>query len=183
MSKPLPAKAHVRNTAKGTTLFDQGRILRTALAFAVLGAASACVGLSSKQLEAGDVALKALRKTASATEVGITYQQYGDLLIETKTAVNEALLILPEGELKRSLAAAMDAYADAREAWRIKIDGKQLDASEPPGKALIPKYSLATQHLSSGAMVVGNHADPDKAIQIIWAAAGQELARAMTLLR
>lgn len=164
-------------------MFDQGRMLRTALALAVLGAESACVGLSSRQLEAGDAALKALRKTASATEVGITYQQYGDLLVETKAAVNEALLVLPEGELRKRLAAAMDAYADARDVWRVKLDGKQLDASEPPGKTLIPKYSLAAQRLSSGATVTGTHADPDLAMQIIWHAAGKELAGAMTLLR
>ncbi len=164
-------------------MFRQKCIVRASLALAFMGISAACTGVSSGQRDAANAALKALRKVASATEVGISYQQYGDLLIETKATVNEALLVLPEGDLKKSLGAAMDAYADAREAWRVKIDGKQLDASESPGKILIPKYSLATQRLSSGATVTGTHADPDSAIQLIWQAAGKEIAGAMTSLR
>ncbi len=65
-------------------MLRQGCIVQASLALAFLGFGAACSGVSSEQRNAADAALRALRKIASATEVGISYQSYGDLLIETK---------------------------------------------------------------------------------------------------
>src|SRR5215213_5897598 len=86
---------------------------------------AACGGLSSKQKAAAANALKALQKLNAATEIGVNYQSYQLLLIEAKTQVNEAESVLSDGELKSELSAAMDAYADAGDAWGAFIrEGK-----------------------------------------------------------
>src|ERR1700759_4072160 len=89
----------------------------------------ACGGLSSKQKTAAANAMKALQKLNAATEIGVNYQNYQPLLIEAKTQVNEAESVLPDGEVKSELNAAMDAYADAGDAWEAFIrEGKGDEA-------------------------------------------------------
>ena len=58
-------------------------------------------------------AVAALQKLQAATQVGVNYQTYGQLLIEAKAKVNEAVKSLPDGELKTEMSEAMDSYADA----------------------------------------------------------------------
>lgn len=56
-------------------------------------------------------AVAALQKLQAATQVGVNYQTYGQLLIEAKAKVNDAVKSLPEGELKTEISGAMDSYA------------------------------------------------------------------------
>jgi hypothetical protein len=67
-------------------------------------------------------ALKALRKLSSAIEVGISYIQYRELLINAKAAVNESLTELPNGAIRESIANAMDAFADAGDIWSATFE-------------------------------------------------------------
>lgn len=73
------------------------------------------------------------RSYRAATQVGVNYQTYGQLLIEAKAKVNEAVKSLPDGELKTEMSRAMDSYADAATVWGRKIEGHNLygDNSEP----------------------------------------------------
>jgi hypothetical protein len=105
---------------------------------------TACGGLSSKQQAAVDEALKALKKVDAATSVGVNYQQYGSLVIDAKASVNEASALLPDGELKKELAAAMEAYADAADAWQWKVRGigSIYNQEGKLGQELFPKYSF-----------------------------------------
>src|ERR1044072_8805055 len=78
---------------------------------------AACGGLSSEQRRVSDDAIKALRKIEAATQVGVNYQLYGQMVIEAKAQVNEVAAKLPDGELKSELISSIDAYAEAGEAW------------------------------------------------------------------
>lgn len=79
-------------------------------------------------------AIKALEKLGSATEVGLNKLKYADLLIEAKTAVNQAQKQLPDGELKNQLLAAMLCYEDAGAVWDEKENSQD-------GKNISEKYS------------------------------------------
>lgn len=78
-------------------------------------------GFSKEQKESAVNAINSLKKIGAATEVGLNKMKYADLLIEAKTAVNQANSILPEGELKTELNLAMDGYADAGTFWDGKV--------------------------------------------------------------
>jgi predicted small secreted protein len=132
---------------------------------------SAC-GLSSKQKEAADNAIKALRKVEASTQVGVNYMQYMQLVIEAKSEVNAANAALPDGELKQELNSAMDAYADAREGWGADIQSGGVGANSDLGKKLIGKYKVQPAYfLDKGDM-----------LHKIWDTAKTHLDRAAGLL-
>ncbi len=147
----------------------------------------ACGGLSSKQRSAAEEAMKSLRKISASTQVGVNYQQYGVLIIDAQAQVNEALAVLPDGELKNEMNATMESYADSLQVWDAKIkagsgrlgSGKMFTGSSP-GSFIIPKYSLPTTANSYG---LGESADSDQALKIIWGVANKHLDRASILLK
>jgi hypothetical protein len=100
------------------------------LPLTILFVFAACGSLPSKQKTTAENALKALQKLEAATEIGVNYQVYQPMLIEAKTQVNEVNNNLPDGELKSELSAAMDAYADAGDAWDAFIRNGKGDEEE-----------------------------------------------------
>lgn len=114
-----------------------------------------------KVSEEAHAAINALRKLQAATEVGVSFPKYQELVIEAKTAVNAALPTLPDARpenegsadgikasLKRNLQKAVGSYADAQTVWNEKLKGKQhLARDEEPGKSLIPRYELSSPDL------------------------------------
>lgn len=73
--------------------------------------------------EAALAAVRSLRKLASAAEIGVTYRDYSSRLIDVKSEVDEALAQMPDGDLKKEVAAAMEAYGDAGQAWSRTLGG------------------------------------------------------------
>ena len=139
-------------------------------------------GLSSKQKTVASEALAALRKVHAATEVGVSYQQYGTLVIDAKAKVNDANAVLPDGEMKTRLNAAMDAYTDANQAWGAKVSSSSLKPDTEPGATLMRKYDLKPSSMSAGNRIFAEWLDPDKAMQAAWGAAGGHLLIAQKLL-
>lgn len=66
-------------------------------------------------------ALRVLKRMNSALDVGVSYIQYRQLLVEVKGQVDEALASIPAGELKNEITLSMEAYADAGRAWNTMI--------------------------------------------------------------
>lgn len=124
-------------------------------------------------------AIAALQKIQAGTQVGINYQNYGQLLIEAKAKTNEAVRLLPDGQLKDEFNGAMDAYADAAKAWGVKIEGHQLHDNYEPGKSLIQKYQLPMSEPKYGSRDV----DPGTALQLIWLRADLHLQEVAKLLK
>jgi len=139
---------------------------------AFMVANSSC--MSPKQKAAIDEALKSLRKVASATEVGVTYMKYGDLLIEAKASLNEALLIMTNQKQKSILNDIMGCYEDAFTIWGRKIqnDHSTLSSSRSEDDSIIRKYRLPTEAGSMGDRTI----DSNDALHRIWAIASSELA-------
>jgi hypothetical protein len=153
--------------------------LKLLAAAAVIGMQllTACGGSPGTQKAAEAVA--ALRKIHAATEVGVNYQQYGMLLIEAKAKVNDANAVLPDGELKNRLNAAVDAYTDASQVWGMKINGPPLSPDKEPGATLMRKYNLKTHTISAAALT---YIDPEEAMRAMWGAAMGHLLMAQKQL-
>ncbi|HEV7889070.1 MAG TPA: hypothetical protein VGP08_00455 [Pyrinomonadaceae bacterium] len=168
---------------------------------------AACGGLSSKQEAAIANAMKALQKLNAATEIGVNYQSYQPLLIEAKAQVNDAESVLPDGELKSELSAAMDAYADAGDAWGAFIregKGDEVDSflllnkiesfmpvteGQATARRLREKYRLQTT--DDIASILTNRLSEEskhnaiirsKTLPVIWGVAKEHVDRASKLL-
>ena len=93
--------------------------------------AASAVKLDS-QLDAARTALKALRRLASSTEVGISYVNYTPLVADVKTEVEDALSKIESGNLKTAIQSSLDEYAFAASVWQATwrndfIDGQFRD--------------------------------------------------------
>jgi len=114
---------------------------------------------------------RSLLKIESATEVGVNYQKYGELLIDAKTFVNEANLILSDETIKKMFNTVIEEYADAIKIWKEKIDSSwSLDVAEGQWNSIIKKYSIPTEKRS-----YGTYANADLGMQLIWAKATTDL--------
>lgn len=147
------------------------------LLFCTLLLLISCGGLNSKQRASSGTALAALQKVKAATEVGVNYNNYGQLLIDAKAAVNEATRILPDGELKTELNAAMDGYADAAQVWGFKIQNNGFFYERGEPKPITDKYNFRDK-IDSYGFTWG-----ETVLQIIWAATKLHLDKVESLLR
>src|SRR4030095_5173624 len=95
----------------------EGRFKSLLLLVFFLTTITACGGLTTEQKVAASDAMSALRKLESSSQVGVSYMQYGPLLVDGKAKVNEAAVKLPDGELKNELGLAIDAYERAGSLW------------------------------------------------------------------
>jgi hypothetical protein len=134
------------------------------------------VKLNPQAIAAVRDALKALRKMAGATEIGITFQEYGSRVIDAKADVEEALRQLPEGELKTEIALAMDAYADASKAWNEMIRYDFMLVDFEPGSSLQKKYDIPVDTSLSSKMMRRN-----VVLSTIWGAAKSHIEKADAL--
>jgi hypothetical protein len=146
----------------------------TSIGVAVIVLCIPLIGCTTGYPKEAHEALVALRKVQAATQVGVTYQQYGSLLIDAQDKVNGALRVLHDGPLRSELNETMQAYKDASDAWSAKIKGGNdgLTDSIEPGKTLISKYSLATTNIYGQEV-----ADPDQALLVMWSNADFHLQK------
>lgn len=139
---------------------------------------TACSGLSAKQKTAAENAIKALRKVEAATQVKVSYGQYSQLMIEAQAQDNEALTALPDGELKKEIGLAMEAYKDAQTAWKSSFSQSGYIAkgyaSAQGGVDVIQKYSIPVGN--SGLL------SPEEALPHIWKVAKDHTDRASSLV-
>jgi hypothetical protein len=135
--------------------------------------------LSPQTATAARAAIKELRKLAGATEIGISFREYGSRLIDIKTTVDEALASIREGELKTEISLALEAYVDAGQAWNtiIKDGNARYDYTLSLDKEwmrIIEKYSLSPD----STLVYGQ----DRVLSTIWQEARTHLNRASSLI-
>lgn len=140
---------------------------------------------SSKGIADAREALKALRKIASGVEVGITYQQYSQLIIDTKATADQALAELPAGELKDGINLAMEAYADARRTWYVAINHRSssLDVFsefQRMQKILKETYKVPEEFMQFRSSF---NTFSNQILSRVWKTASEHLSRAMSLLQ
>jgi hypothetical protein len=137
--------------------------------------------LSPRVATAARTAVKELRKLAGATEIGVSFQDYGSRLIDAKNAIDEALVSIPEGELKKEIGLALEAYVDAGHAWNtiIKDGNAQYDFTlslDAEWIRIVKKYALSPD--PEGTLVYGH----DRVLSTIWREARTHLDRASSLI-
>jgi len=128
---------------------------------------------NSKSNEAIANALKSLKKLSAATEVGISFQEYGKRLIDVKIEVDDSITSLPDGYVKDEIKLAMEAYTDASTAWNNMIRDDYLFPSLEPGKSLQKKYSIPIDRSIGMDLLPRN-----LVLSTIWAAARQHIENA-----
>jgi hypothetical protein len=164
------------------------------ITLALLGAS--CAQHPPKQKSVAHDAVKALRKLEASTQVHPSYMQYNALVIDAKAEVNEVARVLPDGELKRHLNGAIEAYADAAKAWSAMgetLHGSYLSNRDEPGTGLSKRYEIdldpvkmAGQKYEDALKEIGNpnYESPMKRsiLEKIWAAARDHLDQASSLI-
>jgi len=124
-------------------------------------------------------ALKSLSRLAGAIEVGITYTQYGTLLVQAKTEVDEALIYVPEGEIKHSIVLALDDYAIAGRVWSESLQYRDgIPAKSSTAFYLNGRYNLGITKFKSGEYIKRS-----AILDVIWGSAGRHSAKAAQLLK
>jgi hypothetical protein len=165
-------------------------ILLASIALAVLSLLAACGGLSTKQKTAAHDTLKALRKIDAAAQVGTSYQQYKQMIIEAQAAMSEASASLPDGELKNELSKAVEADNDALIAWESANNREMyggsffsgrvdFNAKSKDGQALHEKYKI--EYEQKDRLMAGTY-PLDVALPAIWKVAKEHLDSASKLL-
>lgn len=96
-------------------------------------------------LESARSALKALRKIASATEVGVSYVNYSPLVAEVKAEVEDALSHMKDGNVKTSIQAALNEYTYAAYVWQATWRDDFI--SGPLKDVAIKKYGVQKKGL------------------------------------
>jgi len=169
--------------------------------FALIGCFAVFIGIAiaiklypEKYHAVANDAVIALKKINAATKVGVNVQIYNQLTIDAKVKVDDALDVLPQGELKDAIANSMDAYADALDVFGVKLKGEDLFDNEDLGKIIIPKYSIPTSAMFRttrtaegkwniyGERMPWRAATPDEALPIIWSVANSHLERVVSLI-
>ncbi|MGH9753208.1 MAG: hypothetical protein ACREA2_10530 [Blastocatellia bacterium] len=145
-------------------------------------------------LAAARKAYAELRKLAEAANIKLPLGQYGNLLIETKTVVEEALTEISDYSLKNEIARALEAYYDAGQAWgaaraydtsrmtwgAARVIEQRIPINSEPGATLMRKYQIKP---GVNRLAQPDHLELDTALKAIWAVAGARLNYVAALVR
>ncbi|HMY73150.1 MAG TPA: hypothetical protein PLQ88_15160, partial [Blastocatellia bacterium] len=100
--------------------------------------------------------------------------------IEVRPAVDQALAALPEGAIKGDVAAAMEAYTDAGQAWSAMLGTGVLPIAAEPGATLMKKYSIKP---AVNALGQEDRLLIEATLGAIWTAAGTRLNNIAMVLK
>jgi hypothetical protein len=147
-------------------------------------------------LQAERNAYAALRKLDEAAKIKLPQGQYGDLLIDTKTVIDEALMDIPDDSLKNAIARTLEAYYDAGQAlgaaqsyeprrtpmtWgAARVVEQRIPVDSEPGATLMRKYQIKP---GVNRLAQADHLKLDEALKAIWAVASARLNYVATLIR
>jgi hypothetical protein len=144
-------------------------------------------------LQAGRKAYAALRKLAEAAKINLPLGQYGNLLIDTKPVIEEALTEISDYSLKTEISRALEAYYDAGQAFgaartydtgrvfgAARVIEQRIPVDTEPGATLMRKYQI-----KPGVNRLGqaDHLELDTALKAIWTVAGGRLNYVAALIR
>ena len=88
-------------------------------------------GLSEKQISAIKDAVLALRKLNDAVDVGVSRLLYKERLADTRTIVDTAMMLLPDGKLKSQLAFVLLLHLVTDGATTSKSHQEAKDSLKP----------------------------------------------------
>ncbi|MBO0862481.1 MAG: hypothetical protein J2P21_29075, partial [Chloracidobacterium sp.] len=144
-------------------------------------------------LQAGRKAFAALQKLAEAAKIKLPVGDYGNLLIDTKPVIDEALMDISDYSLKNAITRTLEAYYDAGQAGgaarayetrqtfgapRVIEQGIPVDSE--PGATLMKKYQIKAE---VNRLAQADHLKLDEALKAIWAVAGERLNYVASMIR
>ena len=148
-------------------------------------------------LQAERKAYAALRKLDEAAKIKLPAGQYGDLLIDAKTTIDEAMMDISDYSLKNAITRTLEAYYDAGQAlgaaqsyeprrtpmtWgsaRV-IAEQRISVKGEPGATLMRKYQIKPE---VDRLAQADHLKLDEALKAIWAVASSRLNYVATFIR
>jgi hypothetical protein len=153
--------------------------------------------LGDPGLQAERKAYAALRRLDEAAKIKLPQGQYGDLLIDAKTVIDEALMDISDYSLKNAITRTLEAYYDAGQAlgaalsyeprrtpmtWgsaRV-INEQRIPVKSEPGATLMRKYQIKPE---VDRLAQADHMKLDEALKAIWAVARARLDYVATFIR
>jgi hypothetical protein len=144
-------------------------------------------------LQAERKAYSALRKLAEAAKIKLPLGEYGNLLIDTKPVIDEALMDISDYSLKNAIARTLEAYYDAGQAYgaarayetrrafgapRVVEQGIPVDSE--PGATLMRKYQIKAE---VDRLAQADHLKLDEALKAIWEVADARLNYVASMIR
>lgn len=146
--------------------------------------------LTPEQLEAAKAAVRQLNKLSSATEVGISYRDYGTRIVDVSGEFKEAARKLPDSDLQKALNAALADHVRAREVWSALIQASYGEVFE---KVMCPSLAsdypglvcrAETNYRGSGRTQIASISDSSKAqiLNHIWSVARDRAKKAEELI-
>ena len=108
-------------------------------------------GLTTAQKAAASKAVKQLRALNSVVEIGTIYADYSRRVVDTKIEIDDQLSSLPNGGLKKSILAALEAHKGARNLWKLEEgdQGEQIMAQVFHKNGLTLDYYWKTANLQT----------------------------------
>jgi hypothetical protein len=134
--------------------------------------------IEAYQLAAAD-AVQALRRLTSGTQVGLTLFQYNQMIVEVHETVSADLAVIPEGDIRNEVAAAMDDYVFARNFWQTSLE---YPDSYVPTKSDIARQFNARYNIGIKPKM-GQTLKQDVVLNIIWESATKHMVAALKLLQ
>jgi hypothetical protein len=153
--------------------------------------------LGDSGLQAERKAYAALRKLEEAAKIKLPAGQYGDLLIDAKTTIDEALMDISDYSLKNAITRTLEAYYDAGQAlgaaqsyeprrtpltWRSarQLSEQRIPVKSEPGATLMRKYQIKPE---VDRLAQADHLKLDEALKAIWDVASARLNYVATFIR
>lgn len=131
-----------------------------------------------------DEALKALRKIAGATEIGVSMRDYSQLVLDAASTCDEALRKLPDSDFKSAALESRQAFIDARTLWGSMFDSQYVSVFLKYNDSLISKYQIDSNVLEKlRSLEFAKTIDMPKGIFLspVWKAAKEHLGEAEKL--
>jgi hypothetical protein len=144
--------------------------------------------LSDAQKEAAKQAIRQLNKLTAATEVGISYRDYGTRIVDISSEFKEAITAVPSSELRSHLSSVLADHVRAREVWNLLIEAKYGEVFEevvcPSLRTEYPDVSCrATTRFSAGGRIAQvDDESKNRILNGIWSAAKARLSKAEGLV-
>lgn len=98
----------------------------------------------SSQLVAAEKVVAALRRLDNATAVGVLFQNYSQMLIESKSIIDENISLIQDQAFKAGVFRAVEDYQYAMYVWNLAVANNWavFYTKKEPGRTLVTRYGV-----------------------------------------
>jgi hypothetical protein len=88
------------------------------------------IKLTGVKLKSAQKALRAIKKLRTVIEVGTTYNDYSNRVVDAALEVNEGLASVPQSDFRKEVKEAMEAFKNARDSWNTARENNVMGIAE-----------------------------------------------------